>query len=642
MDLFQKIGHTRVSRGGCSQRGVTGHSGSGQFFQSMFGKRGHGSGNAMAAFTLIWIIILLGANMRWLSMNNWNAPAGNSAETADGQGVSVEQQGKRDGSTDQHHKTGDFQDGEMEDSSLRLASTLVLYVYNAEDEEQERSFAYFLRYGITEGGPTYRIIITNGPNIKPFPKLPSLPQNAQYLKTSLCTTSWGAIDAVTKVLSIQQYRFFVIVDSHVRGPFLPSYVQNMKYHWTEAFTSRLNDKVKMVGSIISCEGAPKDGNAAGTWRGVPFIISHAWATDYDALTKLISQKGVFRCHKNKWDTKYYSDAGASLTIFQSGWTIDSLMSRYQGVDWRSSSSWQCNQRVPPDFEFHYDGISINPYEIIFVPVKSSTSANRWSFIQQIDRYENWLDADLRQDDSKVADIQNNAWISNHWRYKAEKLVSMNVRGPSCFDFEYYLEVRNLDAFEDRATENLSISIIYMLQKNPDLARYEGDEMALWEHFLLLGQFQARMHRFDCPLQVGNSYRIAYVLSRGPRCFDHEYYAQQHSDLERAGFNSQETLFEHFAEFGQFERRKVRFTCADTFMDIPEGFDYQKGTRGSEIINGAHSASSNDMERRKAAIQRATMLRERGDANDEVQQALKGALVEEAAKDAFRGGQRAKR
>ena len=105
--------------------------------------------------------------------------------------------------------------------------------------------------------------------------------------------------------------------------------------------------------------------------------------------------------------------------------------------------------------------------------------------------------------------------------------------------------------------------------------------------------------------------------------------------EFAGFNSQETLFEHFAEFGQFEKRKVRFTCADTFIDIPEGFDYQKGTRRSGFMNGAHSTGSNDMERRKAAIQRATMLRERGDANDEVQQALKGALVEEAAKDAFR-------
>eukprot|EP00890_Picochlorum_soloecismus_P001815 jgi/Picsp_1/2634/NSC_00864-R1_hypothetical protein VOLCADRAFT_105929 [Volvox carteri f. nagariensis] len=618
MDFFHQIGYSRLAHGRCSQRGVTGHSGSGQFFQSMFGKRGHGSGNAMVAFTLLWIIILLGANLRWLSMSNPNASEGKSQGRGNGQGLSVERQGKGDSSIEQHQKIGEYKDENIEDSSVRLLSTLVLYVYNAEDEEQERSFAYFLRYGVTEGGPTYRIIITNGPNIKPFPKLPSLPQNAQYLKTSLCTTSWGAIDAVTKVLGIQQYRYFVIVDSHVRGPFVPSYVQNMKYHWTEAFTSRLNNKVKMVGSIISCEGAPKDGNAAGTWRGIPFIISHAWAIDYDALTKLISEKGVFRCHKNKWDTKYYSDAGASLAIFQAGWTIDSLMSRYQGVDWRSSSSWQCNQRVPPDFESHYDGISINPYEIIFVPVKSSTSANRWSFIQQIDRYENWLDAHLRQDDTKMAEIQNNAWISNHWRYKAEKLVSMNVRGPSCFDFEYYLE------------------------ENPDLARYEWDEMALWEHFLLLGQFQARMHRFECPLQVGNSYRIAYVLSRGARCFDHEYYAQQHSDLERAGFNTQETLFEHFAEFGQFEKRKVRFTCADTFTDIPEGFDYQKGSTRSGVIKGAHSASSNDMERRKAAIQRATMLRERGDANDEVQQALKGALVEEAAKDAFRDGHLTKR
>jgi len=455
MDFLQKMGYGRLGQGRCAQRGVTGYSWGGQLFQSMFGKRGHCSGNAMVAFTLLWIIVLLGANLRWLSMTSSNSTGGKGEGRVVGQTESVEGKPKGESSIDHHQRIGENKGEIIEDSSVRLSSTLVLYVYNAEDEEQERSFAYFLRYGVTEGGPTYRIIITNGPNVKPFPKLPSLPQNAQYLKTSLCTTSWGAIDAVTKVLGIQQYRFFVIVDSHVRGPFVPSYVQSMKYHWTEAFTSRLNDKVKMVGSIISCEGAPKDGNAAGSWRGVPYIISHAWAIDYDALTKLISQKGIFRCHKNKWDTKYHSDAGASLTIFQAGWTIDSLMSRYQGVDWRSSSSWQCNQRVPPDFESHYDGISINPYEIIFVPVKSSTSANRWSFIQQIDRYENWLDAHLRQDDTKLADIQNNAWISNHWRYKAEKLVSMNVRGPSCFDFEYYLEVGDLHALVDNGAQKLN-------------------------------------------------------------------------------------------------------------------------------------------------------------------------------------------
>lgn len=177
-----------------------------------------------------------------------------------------------------------------------LSRTLVLYVYNAEDEEQERSFAFFLRYGITDGpsSPTYRVVISNGPNVKPFPRLPSLPSNAAYLKTSSCTTTWGAIDAVYKALDVQQYDYFVVVDSQVRGPFLPAYVSD--FHWTEAFTRKLVDDVKMVGSIISCEGAAKDGDASGEWRGNPYIKSHAWATDAEGLARMVAQQGIFRCH----------------------------------------------------------------------------------------------------------------------------------------------------------------------------------------------------------------------------------------------------------------------------------------------------------------------------------------------------------
>lgn len=496
--------------------------------------------------------------------------------------------------------------GEMVDTRPRvdiLKSTLVLYVYNAEDKEQERSFAFFLRYGVTEHGPAYRIIITNGPHIKAFPRLPSLPNNAQYLKTSLCTTTWGAIDAVGRALNVQDYDYFVVIDSHVRGPFLPSYISDM--HWTEAFTRKLVKNVKMVGSIISCEGAPKDGNAAGEWRGNPYLKSHAWATDAEGFARLMARQGVFRCHKTKWDTKYYSDAGAALTMFQAGWSIDTLMSRYQGVDWRVPATWQCNQRVPPDLEKHYDGISINPYEVIFVPIKSTYASAQWSFAEMADRYERWLDLHLRRGEAK--EIQSNDWISKHWTYKRDKLVSMNTRGPDCFDFEYYA------------------------QNNPGLDSLQDDEMALWEHFLMLGQFQGKNYRFTCPFQVGNSYRIAYVLSRGPRCFDHEYYAQQHGDLEKAGFNTKELLFEHFAEFGQFEKRKVRFTCADSMDGLPQGFDNTL-LSDSGFLPKLDEKNIHQESERKAAIQRAAMLRQRGDANDELTQAVKGALVEEAAKD----------
>ena len=398
------------------------------------GRRGKAQGtyvssNIIASLTLVGVFLLI-----WLNVHKWtqndseddtngsNRSSGSLPFLASG-GDTVSQQGK----------------------SGLVEKTLVLYVYNAEDEEQERSFAFFLRYGITESQPTYRIIVTDGPSVKAFPRLPSLPSNAQYLRTSLCTTTWGAIDAVIRVLNVHEYDYFVVLDSQVRGPFMPSYVTNM--HWTEVFTKKLQGKVKMVGSILSCEGAPKDGNAAGEWRGNPYIRSHAWATDAAGFERLMGQKGVFRCHKNKWDARYHSDAGAALAMFRSGWTIDSLMSRYQGIDWSSPATWQCNQRVPPDLEWHYDGISLNPYEVVFVPVKAESAAAKWSFVEQADRYERWLDMHLRQGNA-VREIQNNAWISKHWQYKQEKLVTMNSRGPECFDFEYYLEVccMNLGTF----------------------------------------------------------------------------------------------------------------------------------------------------------------------------------------------------
>ena len=507
-----------------------------------------------------------------------------------------------------------------------LSRTLVVYVYNAEDEEQERSFAFFLRYGITDTptSPTYRIIIADGPDVKRFPRLPSLPSNAAYLKTSLCATTWGAIDAVYGALDVQEYDYFVVVDSQVRGPFVPAYVGADMMHWTEAFTRKLVDDVKLVGSVVTCEGAAKGGDAAGEWRGNPYVKSHAWATDAEGLARMVAQQGIFRCHKNRWDTRYHSDAGASLTMFKSGWTIDSLMARYQGVDWRNTETWQCNQRVPPDLENHYDGVSLNPYEVMFVPVKSSYADARWSFVEQADRYERWLDMRLRtatredggtggEQRENEREVQRNAWITKHWTYKRDKLVTMNTRGPECFDFEYYV------------------------QRNPELARMQGDDMALWEHFLLLGQFQAKNFRFTCPMNIGNSYRIAYVLSRGARCFDHEYYSQQHNDLAKAGFDSKEMLFEHFAEFGQFEKRKVRFTCADTMIELPSGFDTMDdgGSGAGAARFHARKEDAQETEMRKAAIQRAAMLRQRGDANDELAQAIKGALVEEAAKDTIK-------
>lgn len=53
---------------------------------------------------------------------------------------------------------------------------------------------------------------------------------------------------------------------------------------------------------------------------------------------------VFACHRDRWDTIYYSELGSSLAILNAGYNLDCLMLRYQGIDWRNKATWGCNAR----------------------------------------------------------------------------------------------------------------------------------------------------------------------------------------------------------------------------------------------------------------------------------------------------------
>lgn len=118
------------------------------------------------------------------------------------------------------------------------------------------------------------------------------------------------------------------------------------------------------------------------------------------------------------------------------------------------------------------------------------------------------------------------------------------------------------------------------QNNPDLTGME-DPLEIWEHWVLLGQFQGRPHRFNCPVQLSASYRIAYLRARGDACFDHEFYLRHSPDLRGAQFKSTAEIFGHYAFYGQFEGRLTRFTCPDTMWDFASGFDSVEPTAPEE-------------------------------------------------------------
>ena len=62
------------------------------------------------------------------------------------------------------------------------------------------------------------------------------------------------------------------------------------------------------------------------------------------LQVLLEDAHVFECHKDISDAVYNAELGSSAAIFRAGYTIDSLMLRYQGVDWTDPKNWQCNAK----------------------------------------------------------------------------------------------------------------------------------------------------------------------------------------------------------------------------------------------------------------------------------------------------------
>ncbi len=51
---------------------------------------------------------------------------------------------------------------------------------------------------------------------------------------------------------------------------------------------------------------------------------------------------VFECYEDMKDTIFHAELGASRAVLAANFTIDSLMLRYQGVDWSDTANWNCN------------------------------------------------------------------------------------------------------------------------------------------------------------------------------------------------------------------------------------------------------------------------------------------------------------
>lgn len=350
------------------------------------------------------------------------------------------------------------------------APTLLVYVFSNTDPEYINNLRFFVQFGMApDDGVTYIIVVQEAEG-QPTPELPMLPPNGRYVHHNNECYDWGTIGWVfsSGKANPEDYKFFIFMNSSVRGPFVPPYARGGT-RWHDLFFNRLSDHVKLVGPTISCEGSPFEGNAKGEWRTNPHVQSYVLATDKVGLDVWLRDGNVFHCWSSMWDVIWHGELGSSLALLKAGFGLDSFMMRYQDVDWLDQANWKCNKQANPYGEFYLDGVSLNPFEVLFVKVKERVVQSDWSFALQAVKYTEWMEAQA----SGKPDVVSNVYRDDPKPFRYPRLAWMQARGPDCWDETYYL------------------------QQNPDLGHYTTKE-ELWGHFLRGGAYEGRGFRFTCP------------------------------------------------------------------------------------------------------------------------------------------------
>ena len=139
--------------------------------------------------------------------------------------------------------------------------------------------------------------------------------------------------------------------------------------------------------------------------------------------------------------------------------------RYQGVNWRDKTQWHCNSDESPYKESHYDGINVDPLEVLFVKVGGVDTAA-----------------------AETALLPKNVQAVRHWAalmcHLAMSLVSASTRfsRPACAQVkEQLLELRygaTLKAEKyDAWSANAAAAAASLTPKQRDVIRSDSNDFA---------------------------------------------------------------------------------------------------------------------------------------------------------------------
>jgi len=246
-------------------------------------------------------------------------------------------------------------------------TAVVMHHYENSDLDRE-NLDFFFNHGVNQHSDFYFNVVGGGE--LDFPMLP----NVRVIESKNSDMDYGGISRVLKGHVINGgYRATIILNSTVRGPMCGDGAD----FWQDRFLELLQDEVHLVGTAISVLH-PTSPHAAdfhaihGSAGVIPHVQTMAYAISTEAL-KYLSEQGFydqyFDSDRNKIVCGY--ELLMSNLLLRRGWNISCLLSKYQGLDYRTLTVDPNPTSSVGDalFKDAYFGVSVLPSEGLFVKMR---------------------------------------------------------------------------------------------------------------------------------------------------------------------------------------------------------------------------------------------------------------------------------
>lgn len=239
-----------------------------------------------------------------------------------------------------------------------MSRKVIIYTYYQTDVSNY-NLSFFLKDEVKYRENIDYIFVINGYTCSIEQLIPKLP-NVLIISRENKGFDFGGHYAAVNYLKDKEkkYDYYIFLNSGVFGPVIKKGICEND-HWSNLFTSKIDNKVKLVGTSIVCLPHHHLGGFG------PKIESFFFVTDKKALDLFIEEGTIFCNHKDKVSAIVNGEYGLSRCIFKHNYTIDCMLDKYMNVDWYDKKNWYLNDNKHPTRKGTYFGKSIDPYDVIF-------------------------------------------------------------------------------------------------------------------------------------------------------------------------------------------------------------------------------------------------------------------------------------